>query len=306
MLVEDSRARLRIDNTLFSNPYETVEGLDGFSHVLLVFVFHANNTNSKLHAKNTKNYSCGSNSSGIGGSIDGIGAALGNRNDDDSCSGNDKPQDSAGLHQRTKVRPPRMDGQQKLGIFACRSPYRFNNIGLTVARLHRIERTHAGAVVLHLRGVDLIDGTPILDIKPYIPDYDAIDNAETAEWFRSMPMEHAPLTVIWTEEALQELSQIKSFRFYESDKEVKSVIEKVLSMDPRSKYRRDKFKTSPFGFAFDVVNVRCTVDDESGVATITSVEDWSRGRPSKETLRARTQEENERYRQSKDAADQSE
>ncbi len=67
---------------------------------------------------------------------------------------------------RAKVRPPRLDGQ-KVGVFATRSPHRPCPIGLTLAKLERIEGD-----TLHLTGIDLIDGTPILDVKPYIPDYD--------------------------------------------------------------------------------------------------------------------------------------
>ena len=67
---------------------------------------------------------------------------------------------------KAKVRPPRLDGK-RVGVFACRTPHRPNPIGLTLARLTGIQRN-----ILCVSGIDLVDGTPILDIKPYIPEYD--------------------------------------------------------------------------------------------------------------------------------------
>ena len=77
---------------------------------------------------------------------------------------------------QTTVRPPRLGGNRRIGVFASRSPYRPNPIGLSAVRLERISRD-CGRLRLHLRGLDLIDGTPILDIKPYLPYTDAIETA---------------------------------------------------------------------------------------------------------------------------------
>src|SRR5690554_3644468 len=67
------------------------------------------------------------------------------------------------------VRPPRLGGNKRMGLFATRSPFRPNPIGLSSVRLERIEWHTDEGPVLHVAGVDLMDGTPILDIKPYIP-----------------------------------------------------------------------------------------------------------------------------------------
>lgn len=69
-------------------------------------------------------------------------------------------------HVRAKIKPPRLDGE-KVGVFASRSPHRPNPIGLTLAKLDKVDGN-----VIYLSGIDIIDGTPIVDIKPYIPDYD--------------------------------------------------------------------------------------------------------------------------------------
>lgn len=74
------------------------------------------------------------------------------------------------------VRPPRLGGNRRVGVFASRSPFRPNPIGLSCVRLDRLEMTQEGPV-LHVSGVDLLDGTPILDIKPYLPYADSIPDA---------------------------------------------------------------------------------------------------------------------------------
>lgn len=75
------------------------------------------------------------------------------------------------------VRPPRLGGNARIGVFASRSPYRPNRIGLSCVKLERIERTQKDGIVLVVSGADLLDGTPILDIKPYIPFTDCKENA---------------------------------------------------------------------------------------------------------------------------------
>jgi tRNA (adenine37-N6)-methyltransferase len=77
---------------------------------------------------------------------------------------------------KPKVRPPRLGGNQSLGVFATRSPNRPAAIGLSVVKLDRIEST-SNSLILHLSGIDLLDGTPVLDIKPYLPYVDRVDQA---------------------------------------------------------------------------------------------------------------------------------
>ncbi|MEW5248237.1 tRNA (N6-threonylcarbamoyladenosine(37)-N6)-methyltransferase TrmO [Microbulbifer sp. 2201CG32-9] len=78
----------------------------------------------------------------------------------------------------TKVRPPRLGGNRKLGVLATRSPFRPNNIGLSVVRLLQVRTSPK--VMLIVGGIDLVDGTPVLDIKPYIPYADALEGAHSA------------------------------------------------------------------------------------------------------------------------------
>lgn len=77
---------------------------------------------------------------------------------------------------KPKVKPPRLGGNKSLGVFATRSPTRPAPIGLSVVKLERIEETE-GKLLLHLSGIDLLDGTPVLDIKPYVPYVDLVPEA---------------------------------------------------------------------------------------------------------------------------------
>lgn len=82
---------------------------------------------------------------------------------------------------RPLTEPPRLGAPDRVGVFASRAPYRPNRIGLSAVRLERIDAEAKGGAELHLSGVDLLDGTPVLDIKPYLPFSDAIPDAE-AGW----------------------------------------------------------------------------------------------------------------------------
>ena len=76
------------------------------------------------------------------------------------------------------VRPPRLGGNKRVGVFASRSPFRPNNLGLSVVKLLSLEKTADKGIVLHVSGADIVDNTPIYDIKPYIPYADSIESAK--------------------------------------------------------------------------------------------------------------------------------
>jgi len=125
---------------------------------------------------------------------------------------------------KPKVRPPRLGGNQKMGVFATRSPFRPNGIGLSVVALESIEQTHNG-ICLHLAGVDLVDGTPIVDIKPYVPYTDSVVTA------RNSFAEHTPQLspVSFTKNAQDFLSQ-------HSDTNLQDLITQVLQQNPQPAY----------------------------------------------------------------------
>lgn len=155
-------------------------------------------------------------------------------------------------HWSPTVRPPRLGGNTRLGVFATRSPFRPNPIGLSSVRLERIENSAEYGPVLIISGADLMDGTPIYDIKPYIPYTDA--HPEAAGGFA--PAADRTLAVVFPPELLRQLPS----------RQHEAVIE-VLSQDPRPSYQSDEERV--YGLYFSGFNIRFQVRDD--VLTVCSV-----------------------------------
>ncbi len=135
------------------------------------------------------------------------------------------------------VRPPRLGGNEKVGVFASRSTFRPNPLGLSVVELLDIE-TKSGEVVLYLGGCDLVDGTPVLDIKPYLPYADIIPNAKGG--FAEIKPK-ALLEVVFSEEA--ELQCKQADQRIDHVKvggcaSTKVLITQILQLDPRPTYQQ--------------------------------------------------------------------
>lgn len=127
------------------------------------------------------------------------------------------------------VRPPRLGGNEKLGVFATRSTFRPNGIGQSVVRLHNIQN-QSGNISLEISGMDLLDGTPIIDIKPYIPFSDAIDNAIGG-------IAQEPPVAINVSFSAKAKVQLTHYQQYE---QLSHLIEEVLAQDPRPAYKKAK------------------------------------------------------------------
>ncbi len=125
---------------------------------------------------------------------------------------------------RLRVRPPRLGGNRMVGVFATRSTHRPNGIGQSVVRLEGIEPGR-----LLLSGIDLLDGTPVLDIKPYVPYADAITDAKNAMASDSPPS----IAVNWTATSLEQ-AQAEARRLGEP---LQALIEQCLAQDPRPAYQ---------------------------------------------------------------------
>ncbi len=130
------------------------------------------------------------------------------------------------------VRPPRFEGKMKLGVFATRSPHRPNRLGLSVVKFEKIEERGDG-IHLFVSGVDLVDGTPILDIKPYIPYADRVE--AKADLFPNAPEKYQ---VVWKCEAPLE----------------KKLIEETIALDPRPGHQKDE--AAEYGVTIAGFNVR--------------------------------------------------
>ena len=137
------------------------------------------------------------------------------------------------------VRPPRLGGNTRMGVYATRSPFRPNHMGLSCVKLLGVERTQQHGTVLHVGGADLMDGTPIFDIKPYIPYSDC--HPEASGGFTDHAGEFL-LNVNFPEELLSRLPENK-----------RDAAIGVLSHDPRPSYQRNPDRIYGLHFAgFDI------------------------------------------------------
>ncbi len=150
------------------------------------------------------------------------------------------------------VRPPRLGGNKRTGVFATRSPFRPNPLGLSCVRLDRIEFDQKLGPVLHITGADLMDGTPIYDIKPYIPYADC--KPEASEGFLS-GRPKATLEVVINDQITHGF-----------DAEVIDGIKDIISQDPRPAYQNDpervyKMSYSGLEIAFNVSDGKAYIKD---------------------------------------------
>lgn len=155
---------------------------------------------------------------------------------------------------RPQVRPPRLGGNQKIGVFATRSMYRPSPIGLSVVQLKEVKKVGKN-VRVYLNGSDLLDGTPIVDIKPYIQYSDAVIEAQSG-YAQDEPQRKS---VIWTEEAEQQKQQFMNKG--KVSPQILQELEKVLSLDPRPAYQDDEERV--YGMKFADLDVRFLVRELS-------------------------------------------
>ncbi|WP_456408391.1 tRNA (N6-threonylcarbamoyladenosine(37)-N6)-methyltransferase TrmO [Thiolapillus sp.] len=156
---------------------------------------------------------------------------------------------------KERVRPPRLGGNQAMGVFATRSPFRPNHLGLSVVRLDRIE-TRAGRVRLHVLGADLLDGTPVVDIKPYLPYVDKVSDATGG--FAPHPPE-TQLQVVFSERAEEQLLKLMP------EQQLRTLIEQLVALDPRPAYRKGAEEDRVYGMRLAGCNVRWRVADAQAI-----------------------------------------
>ncbi|MCP4954736.1 tRNA (N6-threonylcarbamoyladenosine(37)-N6)-methyltransferase TrmO [Photobacterium aquimaris] len=159
---------------------------------------------------------------------------------------------------RPTVRPPRLGGNERIGVFASRATFRPNGIGMSAVKLQGVRHCN-GQVIIDIAGADLVDGTPIIDIKPYIPYSDSLPEA-LGGFATSQP---ATLEVQFAPPALQQLAG-KHADYHQA------VITEVLAQDPRPAYKKGKPDTKLYAVNLFDFNVQFTVAEP--IITVVSID----------------------------------
>lgn len=159
------------------------------------------------------------------------------------------------------VRPPRLGGNKRVGVFASRSPYRPNPIALSVLKLEAVQRRVA-KLELVVSGCDLVDGTPVIDIKPYLPYADRIDNASGGY---VDAVTKPCLTVVFDSSASEACAEIESNGY----PGFRLLIERLIAQDPRPAYH-EHMQEKMYGLRIYDFNVRFRV--QAGQAVVTKIE----------------------------------
>ena len=160
--------------------------------------------------------------------------------------------------KHSKIRVPRMVGG-RLSVFATRSPHRPNPLSLTLVKIHEIQPMH-----IYISGVDLIDQTPIYDIKPYLPDYDLCSDAVS-----HLEVKNTQMNVCFSSEAQIKLNEIKK-EFPE--RKLRSLIIQSLSHDPRPLAYLEKYPERTYGLCLYDYNIQfCYNDDGITVVSISNL-----------------------------------
>ena len=144
------------------------------------------------------------------------------------------------------VRPPRLGGNTRMGVFATRSPFRPNPVGLSAVQLEEVVLHGADAPYLVVSGADLMNGTPIYDIKPYLPH---IDSHPDARGGFAVPAAEHRLKVVFPEQWLEKVPD-----------QLRDGLTEVLAQDPRPSYQHDPERV--YGFGFARLEVKFTVDGD--------------------------------------------
>ena len=159
---------------------------------------------------------------------------------------------------KSTVRPPRLGGNKRIGVFASRSMFRPNPIGLSVVELKSIERK-GNKIILNITGGDFLDSTPVIDIKPYLPYADSIDTAKAGY---AIEKPQIKLHVDFSDAANVEVENAEN-----TYPKLKRIIEEILQLDPRPAYQREKKIKNEFAIKLYEYDVKWKVESERVIVT---------------------------------------
>lgn len=196
-------------------PYDDInafQGIEQFSHLWLLWQFHANDVKK-----------------------------------------NDNAANKAKTFQ-PMIRPPRLGGNQKIGVFASRSMYRPSQIGLSVVQFLEVKKVE-NELRLYVQGADILSGTPIVDIKPYLAYADAIPDAMSGY----APDAPQILEVIWSDDALLQKQKLLNEKV--CTEQILQELEQVLAQNPKPAYQKDPERV--YGLSFANLNVKFQISEQS-------------------------------------------
>ena len=196
-------------------PYDDInafQGIEQFSHLWLLWQFHANDVKK-----------------------------------------NDNAVNKAKTFQ-PMIRPPRLGGNQKIGVFASRSMYRPSQIGLSVVQFLEVKKVE-NELRLYVQGADILSGTPIVDIKPYLAYADAIPDAMSGY----APDAPQILEVIWSDDALLQKQKLLNEKV--CTEQILQELEQVLAQNPKPAYQKDPERV--YGLSFANFNVKFQISEQS-------------------------------------------
>ncbi|GMH65943.1 hypothetical protein TrLO_g8823 [Triparma laevis f. longispina] len=165
-----------------------------------------------------------------------------------------------GKKVRSKIAPPSLGGK-KVGVLSTRSPHRYNNVGFSLVKLEKIV-IKKNKAILHVTGIDLCDGTPVIDVKPYVPHYDSMENASVPDWIDSgLKLRRR---VIFSSGCKDNLN-VKRLKFYDSVEDFYKTVQEILSCDVRSKYHTKKAREGNSSQPAVSKGVRVNLEEQEGV-----------------------------------------
>lgn len=153
-----------------------------------------------------------------------------------------------GKNWKPSIRPPKLGGRKKVGVLASRSPHRPNPIGISVVKIDGVEFKEDGSFDILISGMDLVDGTPVLDVKPYLPYTDAVVDAKVG-WSAG---EIKKYPVVFSEKAISFIDSVKE------SKKLQLAIQQILEIDPRPAYQQrenpiDQKKSQGTSYGIEIV-----------------------------------------------------
>lgn len=156
---------------------------------------------------------------------------------------------------KLSIRPPRLGGNKKIGVFASRSPFRPNSMGLSAVKLEKIEYKKS-EVLLHISGHDFLDETPVYDIRPYLPESDFIKEANSG-WTKGSDFKNLDMNISYSKD-------VEDFFQKDINSDLEKQVKEILINDPRPAYKQST--SDSYAFRFSDFDIHFEIDENDHVS----------------------------------------